>query len=270
MLLSINPQFKTILFSTLILFAIALIFGIFVVVIYRFLNVPPDEKEEKVHENLAGANCGGCGHPNCEQFAKALCAGTAKLSECGVTSKESKEIIAGILGVENKQVEEIVVVNCRGGKACLNKGSYSGYTDCRAANLVAGGHKQCYTGCLGGKTCEYDCPTNAIVVAPEDGYAKIDQSKCIKCGLCITQCPKNIITRIPANAKILIACSNHNKGRDVKSICATGCIGCGICARTCKKGGITMVDNLPVIDYSICDGCAECVEKCPTGTIVWI
>ena len=44
-------------------------------------------------------------------------------------------------------------------------------------------------------------------------------------------------------------------------------IGCGLCAKNCPEQAITMVNNLPVIDYSKCTGCMTCVAKCPRKTI---
>ncbi len=51
-------------------------------------------------------------------------------------------------------------------------------------------------------------------------------------------------------------------------VCKYGCIACGKCAKTCPSGAITMVDNLPVIDYGKCIKCGKCAEACPRGTIL--
>ena len=45
------------------------------------------------------------------------------------------------------------------------------------------------------------------------------------------------------------------------------CIYCGLCAKNCPEGAISMVDNLPVIDYEKCVHCEACVKDCPTGCL---
>ncbi|HKL93880.1 MAG TPA: 4Fe-4S binding protein, partial [Clostridia bacterium] len=99
-------------------------------------------------------------------------------------------------------------------------------------------------------------------------YAVISHDKCIGCGLCVETCPKGIIKRVPIDAKVYIACSNCMKGgKEVRALCKHGCIACGICAKNCPEQAITLVNNLPVIDYSKCTGCKICVAKCPSKCI---
>ena len=132
--------------------------------------------------------------------------------------------------------------------------------------VYQGGRKVCATACLGGGTCATVCPVDAIAVR-ENGIAHVKREVCLSCGACINACPKHCIDRIPAGAKVYVACRTHCRGKETMSFCKIGCIGCGMCARKCPHGAITMVDNLPVIDYSLCTGCMTCVEKCPRHCI---
>lgn len=52
----------------------------------------------------------------------------------------------------------------------------------------------CTAGCIACKICEKACDYDAIHVV--DNIAKIDYSKCVKCGECVKKCPKKIIRLI--------------------------------------------------------------------------
>lgn len=65
---AVNPM--TILYSTLVLLALALVFGVTLAVLGKKLAVHEDERIKQVREKLSGANCGGCGYAGCDAFAK--------------------------------------------------------------------------------------------------------------------------------------------------------------------------------------------------------
>ncbi len=257
-----------ILIPFIILGAMAAVFAIVLAIAGSKLAVKLDERVQRINELLTGANCGCCGYAGCEAFAKALIKGDAKIIDCPSTTKENKELIADLLGSEVGEVEPtIVVCACNGGYRCLDKYDYQGYGDCASIELLAGGKKACPTGCIGAGKCVDVCPFHAIDILG-DGVAVVNQEKCVQCGTCITACPKNLMTRLPAKAKVYIACSNHDRGREIRKICSAGCIGCGLCAKVCEAGAITMVDGLPVFDYDKCTNCRKCVEKCPSKCIL--
>ena len=79
--------------------ALAIVFGALIVLISKLCAVEENETVNKIQENLAGANCGGCGFAGCGDFAKALAEGKASLSDCGATSNEGKQVICQILGL---------------------------------------------------------------------------------------------------------------------------------------------------------------------------
>ena len=251
----------------LILLVLAMLFAIALAYLGKKLAVSRDERIDQVRDCLSGANCGACGYAGCDGFATALVEGKAELSSCNATSKEKKEEIAEILGLTDTGEATKVVVCCHGGQDAKDKYDYVGYGDCRSMELLAGGRKQCAWGCLGTGSCVDACQHHAVTVK-QKGYSEVSLSKCISCGKCISVCPKKIIKRIPASAIYYVACSNHQKGKEVRELCTKGCIACGICVKQCEVGAITIVDNLATIDYTKCINCGKCAAKCPQRCIV--
>lgn len=257
---------KTIGIVAGIFVGIALVLVIAILLIGKFFKVNVDEKVTNILEHLAGANCGGCGCSGCSGFAEKLACGKATLSDCHVTSPENKAEIAKLLGVEVKEeVPTVAVVKCNGGVNAKEAFKYEGNHTCAACNTLLGGNKVCKYACLGCGDCANVCPEKAIEIV--NGVAKVHPEICTSCGACIAACPKHLIERIPVSAPVYVACSSHCKGKEVMASCSVGCIACGICAKSCPQGAITMVDNLPIIDYSKCTGCLTCVAKCPRKTI---
>ena len=206
---AVNPM--TILYSTLVLLVLALVFGVTLAVLGKKLAVHEDERIKQVREKLSGANCGGCGYAGCDAFAKAVVEGKADINACAATSAENKKAIADIMGQSIDAEETMIVVACRGGKYAVDKYEYMGYGNCRSMELLGGGRKQCKWGCLGMGSCVDSCPFSAMKVG-EDGYAQVDREKCVACGRCINSCPKRLVKRVPASAKYYVACSNCLRG----------------------------------------------------------
>ncbi len=260
----INTQ--TLLLTIAIVAVVSVIFAVLIVLVSKLCAVKEDEKAKAVSEHLAGANCGGCGFAGCADFAKALSEGKASINDCGATASEEKEEIAKILGIPFSATEQtFAVVKCAGGNNSKDKFNYVGNYGCDAEITYMNGRKLCPEGCLGGGSCASVCVGDGVKII--NGVAVIDKNLCESCGACIKKCPKNLIELIPKTAKVYVACSTKCRGKDVMTACSVGCIGCGLCAKNCQQGAITMVDNLPVIDYSKCNGCLTCVSKCPRKTI---
>lgn len=88
--------------------------------------------------------------------------------------------------------------------------------------------------------CDYDCnkcsqvcPSGAIkrLTLTEKqktkiGLAIIDENKCVKCGLCVMKCPRQIIDK---------------KRGEFPQIKANECIGCGACQNACPVKAITIL-----------------------------
>ena len=188
---------------------LAVVFAVLILIVTKVCHVHEDEKVLKILEHLAGANCGGCGCTGCEDFAKCLARGDAKLNDCKATSNEDKAEIARIADLPfDAEEATVAVVCCSGGNQASDKFDYIGNPGCINQMVYQGGRKLCATACLGGGSCAAVCPVDAISVK-EDGIAHVRREVCLSCGACINTCPKNCITRIPASAKVYIACRTH-------------------------------------------------------------
>ena len=256
----------SLLWVILIVAVLAIVFAVLIVLVSKLCFVKEDERIGKISDNLAGANCGGCGFAGCSDFAKALVEGKASINDCNATSNDAKAQIASVLGVEfTASVQKVAVVKCAGGLNAKDKFDYVGNSSCAVQGLAMDGRKVCSTACLGGGDCVNVCPDNGVSLS--DGVAVVDRSLCEACGACVRKCPRNLIELVPKTAKVYVACSTKCKGKDVLGACSTGCIGCGLCAKNCPENAIEMIDNLPVINYEKCSGCLTCVTKCPRKTI---
>jgi len=261
-----------VLISVAVIGGLGLIFGVGLGIASKKLAIVPDELLGEVRELLPGVNCGGCGYPGCDAFAKALCQEQASISACAVCVADNANQIAKVLGVEAGEQKRLVArVMCIGVKdKIVEKFDYYGVQDCRAAVSLSGGAKACPVGCLGLGTCQKVCPFDAITVDEKEGVAHVEADKCTGCGRCALECPRNTITMLDPENRVYVACRLHQKGRAVKEICKAGCIGCGICAKVCKFDAIEMVDNLPIFDYDKCVYCGMCAKKCPQDAIEFI
>ena len=257
-----------ILLPVLLLLGIALVCAVLLTVSSVFFAVKEDEKALAIRDCLPGANCGACGYSGCDGYAKALSEGTAAKTNLCVPGGDGVACeIAAILGVEAADViERVAYVACDGTcDAVARRYDYQGHKTCRTANMAYSGDKLCTFACLGYGDCAAVCPQDAITV--EDGVARVNSRKCIGCGICVRECPNGIIHLINDTTRVVVECSNHDKGASVRKYCSNGCIGCMKCQKTCPNGAITVKDNLATIDYSLCTGCGECVSVCPVHCI---
>lgn len=260
-----------IVIAALVLGGLGLLFGIGLTIVNKLFHVPVDQKLIDLREAMPGANCGGCGYPGCNACADAIFEGAAPIDICPVGGAPLVTKVAEIMGVEEKSnpIKLTARVRCQGScDRCGNRFEYSDIQDCRAAQLVSGGFKDCEYGCLGLGSCVNACKFDAIYINPDTMLPEVDENKCTACGQCVLACPKKLIKLQPVNLPVRVLCVNLNKGKAVRSACNIGCIGCSACFRTCKNGAIKMLNNLPIIDDDLCVGCMECARVCPTKTIL--
>lgn len=236
------------------------------VVASKVMAVKTDEREQVILDILPGLNCGVCGFAGCAGYASALLSG-AKTNLCIPGGVAVSGKISATLGVDYMDVNlMITVVHCSGEcTARHDKMEYAGIKTCAAAKQLFGGQSACVYGCIGYGDCVSACPNGAVRII--NGIALINASVCTGCGLCIKVCPNGVITAEIDTIRILVGCSNLEKGAKVRKVCERGCIACNRCGRECPAGAITIMDNLPVIDYGICEGCEHCTEICPVDCI---
>lgn len=252
-----------------VLAAIAILLAVILVLSTHFFGVKEDERYAELRDCLPGANCGSCGYSGCDGYAKALSTGeTDKCSLCTPGGDSVAKRLADIMGTEAEDVVELVAyVACNG--SCHpdeKKYLYQGPKTCRAANIAYAGDRLCTYACLGYGDCASVCPRDAISIN-DHGVAEINPQKCIGCGLCEKTCPNNIIHLVRDVERVVVKCSNHDKGAEVRKVCNNGCISCGKCEKTCPHGAIKVVNNLATIDYGKCTGCGMCKDVCPVKCI---
>ena len=257
-----------ILIPILLLLGIAVVCAVLLTLSNKFFGVKEDEKYLAIRDCLPGANCGACGYSGCDGYAKALAEGGASATNLCVPGGDSvSSQIASILGVEAEDVvEKVAYVACNGNcNVTERKFDYNGPKSCLMANLLYNGDKACPNACLGYGDCVKVCPRDAITV--EDGVAHVDPRKCIGCGICARTCPNSIIKIVNDTTRVVVECSNHEKGALTRKYCTNGCIGCMKCQKACPSGAIKVENNLATINYELCTNCAACVEVCPVHCI---
>jgi len=240
----------------------------------RTFHVGVDPRVDAVNEALPGANCGGCGYVGCNEYAEAVVAGNAPPDKCTVGGPACAAALAKILGLEVKESFPYrPVVHCAATtEKRLKRNEYRGEPTCASANIISG-VQGCTYGCLGLDDCRRACDFDAIHVV--DGLATVDYDKCIGCGACERACPRHIISMVPFKSEqmLVVRCSNHDFGKNVKAVCKVGCIGCKSCSRLNELFRID--ENLPAIDYDSydpdkTDELAPALDKCPAKGLVYV
>lgn len=267
MFLSMDQFLPEIAVTVLVLAAIAFVLGFVLAFASKKFSVEKDPRIDQICEQLAGANCGGCGYSGCTAYATAIVEKGVSTDRCPVAGVEAVNKIAEIMGVEAKQpIRMRAQVKCAGTvESAHYKYLYRGLADCHSVARLGNGPKECAYGCIGLGSCVAACPFHAIHMG--GGVATIEYDKCRACGMCVDACPQNIIELVPFESRFWVSCASKDKGAVVRSICQDGCIGCGLCAKVCPADAITMVDNIAHIDYSLCIGCGACAAKCPRKII---
>lgn len=238
----------------------------------RRFYVYEDPRIDDVEALLPHTNCGACGTAGCRAFAEALIAGTVKPGQCTVNPVEINQEIADFLGVDAGQEEKRAArLACAGGNHVARmRAHYDGLASCRAAAVIAGGHKACVWGCLGLGDCEAVCEFDAIHL-DHHGLPIVTPSLCTACGDCVEICPKHLFSIQPLSYRLWVACNNRDFGDDAEAVCEVACNACERCAADAPESLITIQNNLAVINYSKNALATDlAIQRCPTGAIVWL
>lgn len=255
----------TILVALILSFLLGFLLGFFKKIFY----IKVDPLQEQIRSVLPGANCGGCGYPGCDGYAASCASGIASADGCTAGGVAVAKAIGEILGVSVSAEKQVILLACQGSKEHAQpKGEYVGVKTCAAAKLAINGTKMCSWGCIGFGDCVNVCKFNALSMG-EDGLPHVDKKNCTGCGMCVKTCPQKLFMKLPDSQEGAIAlCSNRSQIKaSILKNCKKGCIKCGKCERSCKKGAIKLVDGIPVVDYTLCDSCGDCVAGCPTHVL---
>jgi len=263
---------NSLLLAPAIMVGIGLFFGTVLAIAQRFLKVDEDPRIEATNELLPGTNCGACGLPGCLPFAEKLVTGEVDPGQCTVGTDENIEQIAEYLEVDADRAEKLVArLRCGGGQLQANQiAEYRGFEGCRAAAIVSGGGKGCTWGCLGLADCEAACTFDAIHMNA-NGLPQVDTEKCRACPDCVAACPRDLFELVPLNQELYVQCNIPLAGEAAIQLCEVACDACGKCAADAAPGLITMLDNLPVVEYAAGrEPRPDAVFRCATRSIVWL
>jgi len=263
----------TIIWTIAILTVLGLLLAVLLYFFAKKFHVEEDPRIDEIEAALPGANCGGCGHAGCRDFATtAVAAPNLDNHYCPVGGEAVMKDVAAILGYEIKaKAPQVAVVRCNGTcEARPRTNEYDGSASCKVKNSLYAGDTGCAFGCLGCGDCVAACQFGALSMDPATGLPVVDESKCVACGACVKACPRSIIelrAKGPRGMRVFVDCVNKDKGPVAKKACSNACIGCGICAKTCQHGAIMVEANVAYIDFTKCRLCRECEAVCPTGAI---
>lgn len=261
---------NNIISAFLVMAIIGLVLALLLYIASIYFSVEENESVKKVREVLPGLNCGACGFPGCDGYAKAIAEEGAAHNKClpggdKVKAKIDAVMSGASIDSDTGSIEEskkVAYVMCNGDCNLVKDKKILENMTCKEADKEASG---CKYGCLGCGDCQKACKFDAIII--KDGLAFVYEDKCVACGACVAACPRNIIELVPLSKRIRVACSNHDLGKDVNPVCKVGCIACGMCEKQCNFDAVHVTDNLAKIDYEKCTECEACFKICPKKTI---
>lgn len=158
-----------ILFSSLIL----LLVGAVLSVLNSLVSDTGSDTEKRIQKLLPGMNCGQCGFPGCQGYARALAAGEAPLTSCRPGGPDLVDALSQAMGVPAEHGEDY---------------DEQLFTPRRVAFI----HPSSCTGC--GK-CVRQCKADAIEGVLKQPHCIVSRN-CIGCEDCLKSCPQECIEMV--------------------------------------------------------------------------
>ncbi len=261
-----------------ILIAIGLASGL--VIYWVYLKVPHKvkglEKAEEISAILPGADCGACGKPGCFGYAQAVAQDPNLVTKTPCTLLQDPESLGKLekalgITIDPSAMSKIALIHCGGNSETIYH--YSGVETCKAAAQLLSGYRRCPYACLGLEDCAKVCPVDAIFTDQEKNIAVVDPEKCIGCGLCIAECPLNLIELVPGETKITFLC-NYGPLKSIpgRERCEYACTHCRKCFKVCEDEAIVWNKEKAVPEFiqEKCTRCGKCIEVCESNTLAEI
>ncbi|MFI3319765.1 MAG: monomeric [FeFe] hydrogenase [Rikenellaceae bacterium] len=100
-------------------------------------------------------------------------------------------------------------------------------------------------GCIA-RSCQANCPKNAVHISRINGKAWIDHEACSSCGICQKSCPYHAIVYIPVPCEEVcpVGAIKKDRATGIEHIDETKCIYCGKCLNACAFGAIFEVSHV--------------------------
>ena len=232
------------------------------------------EKTEAINTILPGINCGACGKPGCFGYAQAVAQDHDLVTKtpCTQLLQDAKKLeqLEKTLGMtlDVSAMSKKALIHCGGDSETIYQ--YSGVETCKAAAQLLSGYKRCPYACLGLEDCAKVCPVDAIFTDPEKKIVVVNREKCTGCGLCIAECPLNLIELVSADTKISFLC-NYQPLKNIpgRERCEYACTHCRKCFKACEDEAIEWdkAKAVPQIIQDKCTLCGKCIEACEQHTL---
>ncbi|MCG6912157.1 MAG: iron-containing alcohol dehydrogenase, partial [Deltaproteobacteria bacterium] len=124
--------------------------------------------------------------------------------------------------------------------------------------------------CSGCTACAHICPTGAATGEKNERH-RIDEEKCIDCGACGKVCPEEAVRDAAGNVVLKVKRGEWEKPFFDTKIC-NGCAIClDVCPTDCISLGLPAIDDPhaypEIVNPKTCIGCGFCAEACPVDAI---